>query len=321
MTCVNILFTRRIGEAVPPGLEGFDVRIHKGEIPMPKQTLIKEIQDADGLVCFPYDTIDREVIDAAKRLKVISTYSVGYDHIDIDAAKRRQIRVGYTPDVLDDATADLTLALMLDLMRRVSEGDRIIRAGEWKKVYGAYDYVGVDLRSKTLGILGLGRIGGAVARRAAAFGMNIVYHNTRPLPGSVEHTLEASFVDMDSLVSDSDVLSLHLPYNDNTDKLINRHTFEMMKETSFLINTSRGRIVNEADLLWALRTGEIAGAGLDVFESEPIAADNELARMNNVVLVPHIGSSTIETRKRMEEIAMENLVQGLDGRRPVHCIV
>lgn len=315
---MRILFTRELGSTAHAGLERFDVEVHGGDVPMPKDVLLDRIRDADGLVCFPYDTIDADVISAARRLKVISTYSVGYDHIDVDAAARRGIMVGYTPGVLDDATADLTLALMLDVMRRVSEGDRTIRGGRWQEVYGAYDYVGTDLGSKTLGILGMGRIGRAVARRAAAFGMNVTYYNRRRLQANVEDSLSATFVDMNVLISGSDVVSLHLPYNAGTHGMINRHTFEMMKKEAFLINTARGRIVNESDLEQALLSGSIAGAALDVFESEPLAGSSRLLAMDNVVLAPHIGSSTIETRKRMEHIAIKNLILGLEGRRMLH---
>lgn len=298
----------------------FSVRIHSGVIPMPKEELISRIRDAEGIICFPYDTIDGEVIDAAPKLRAISTYSVGFDHIDLEHARRRRIRVGYTPGVLTDVTADLTIALMLDLLRRVSEGDRIIRRGDWRRVYGAYEYVGSDVRGKTLGILGLGRIGEAVARRAAAFGMEITYHSRTRLPMAREKKLNARFVKMDDLLSCSDVLTLHVPHTKETDGMIDSGALKKMKRTAFLINTARGRIVNEGDLIRALRWKAIAGAGLDVFGFEPIGRSHPLIGMDNVVLSPHIGSSTKETREVMAEITVKNLKMGIDGKRPVYSV-
>ena len=251
---------------------------------------------------------------------MISTYSVGFDHIDVERAKERGIVVGYTPEVLTEATADISVALMLDLMRRVSEGDRLIRGGGWRSVFGAVDYVGTDLRGKTLGILGLGRIGKAVARRAAAFGMNITYHNRHRLPARTERGLGARYVGFGRLLSCSDVISVHVPYRGATHHLFDSGAFARMKRTAYLINTSRGRVVCEPDLVRALQTGVIAGAGLDVFESEPVRRSNPLVRLPNVVLAPHIGSSTAETRSEMADLALRNLDLGLRGQRPVHSV-
>ena len=316
-----MLLTRGIHRSALRDLRGeFSLRIHSGEIPMPRGELISKIRDADGLICFPYDRIDGEVMDAGPRLRAISTYSVGFDHIDIQHAKRRGIRVGYTPGVLTDATADLAMALMLDVMRRVSEGDRIIRGGGWKQIYGAYDYVGRDLGGKTLGILGMGRIGEAVARRASAFGMRIAYHSRTRLPRTREAGLKARFVGLDGLIAGSDVLSLHVPHTAETDSMINLAALRRMKRTAFLINTARGRIVDEGGLVTALRGRMIAGAGLDVFRSEPVGAGHPLIGMDNVVLAPHIGSSTAETRERMSEITVENLRLGISGRKPAHSV-
>ena len=167
----------------------YKIEIHSGKIPIPRKKLSSKIKEIEGLICFPYDVIDKELIDKAKNLKVISTYSVGFDHIDVEHAKIRKIRVGYTPEVLTDATADLAFSLMLDITRRVSEGDRIIRKGDWRQIYGAYDYVGTDLQKKTLGIFGLGRIGTAIAKRAKAFDMKLIYHNRKPVSKSKEKEL------------------------------------------------------------------------------------------------------------------------------------
>lgn len=282
---------------------------------MPKKDLIRKIKDVDGLICFPYDSISSEVINNAKKLKVISTYSVGYDHIDLVAARKRKIKVGYTPDILTDATADLTIALILDLLRKVTHGDRLIRANKWKVIFGPYDYVGTDLKGKTLGIFGIGRIGHAVVKRAHVFGFNIIYHNRTRLSHSEEKKFGISFVEFDDLIRKSDVLSIHVPYTKETHHKINFKVLKVMKKTAFLVNTARGKIINQHDLIKALKSNIIAGAALDVFESEPIRKDNELTKIENVLLTPHIGSSSAETRKKMAQITVQNMVSGLNGTK------
>jgi len=223
--------------------------------------------------------------------------------------------------VLTEATADLALALMLDLLRRVSEGDRIIRGGKWRRVYGSVEYMGVDMRCKTLGILGMGRIGGAVAKRAAAFGMKIAYHSRTRLSERAEARLGgARYVSLGRLISGSDVISIHVPYNDNTHHLFDSAVFARMKKSAFVINTSRGRVICEPDLVDALRSGQIAGAGMDVFESEPVGRSNPLVGMQNVVLAPHIGSSTAETRSAMADITVRNLDLGIRREKLVHSV-
>lgn len=294
----------------------YDIEVHSGKIPIPKKKLFSKIKDVHGLICFPYDTIDSELIDNAKNLKVISTYSVGFDHIDTEYAKRKKIRVGYTPEVLTEATADLAFALMLDVMRRVSEGDRVIRSGRWKEIYGAYDYVGTDLQGKILGILGLGRIGGALAKRAKPFDMKILYHNRKKITKTKEKRLGVKYVSFEDLIEKSDVISIHVPHSKQTDQLFNKKIFKKMKKSCFLINTARGKIINERHLIEALQNKIIAGAGLDVFESEPIGKQNPLTKIENVSLAPHIGSSTKETREKMAEITIENLHLGILGKKP-----
>jgi glyoxylate reductase len=298
----------------------YSVFVHVGKIPMPRKILKEKLRDADGLICFPYDIIDKEILDEAKNLKVISTYSVGYDHIDVVEAKRRGIKIGYTPEVLTDATADLCVALMLDLMRRVTEGDRLIRAGKWRVIFGAYDYVGTDLRGKILGIFGMGRIGQAVAKRANVFGMKIIYHNRNRLSRSLENKLHAKYVSFDELIRKSDILSIHVPYKKETARIINVKIFKKMKPSAVLVNTARGKIVNESDLIRALRSKWIAGAALDVFEMEPLDKHSPLTKMENVVLAPHIGSSTAETRYKMAQITLQNLVLGLNGKKMVYSV-
>ena len=298
----------------------YQIEIHSGKIPISKTKLRTKIEKVEGLICFPYDKIDSDLIDIAKNLKVISTYSVGFDHIDTQYAKKKKIRVGYTPEVLTDATADLAFSLMLDVLRRVSEGDRIVRNGKWRQIYGAYDYVGTDLQGKTLGIFGLGRIGSTLAKRAKSFDMKIVYHNRKPVSKNKEKLLGVKYVTLDKLITQSDIISIHVPHTKETNQLFDMKIFKKMKKSAFLINTARGKIVNEKDLIIALNKKIIAGAALDVYESEPISEKHPLAKIQNVVLVPHIGSSTKETRVKMAEITVKNLNLGINGKKPIYSV-
>ena len=298
----------------------YQIEIHTGKIPIPQNILKNKIKTIDGLICFPYDKIDDKIIDLSTNLKVISTFSVGFDHIDINHAKKKKIRVGYTPKVLTDATADLAFALMIDLVRRVSEGDRIIRKGKWRQIYGAHDYVGMDLQGKTLGILGMGRIGSTLAKRAKAFDMKIIYHNRSHVSKSREKSLGVKYVSLDKLITQSDVISIHVPHTSETDQMFNNKIFKKMKNSSFLINTARGKIVNEKDLGIALKKKIIAGAGLDVFESEPIGNNHLFTKISNIVLAPHIGSSSRETREEMARITVKNLNLGINGKKPIYSV-
>ena len=312
----KILLTRKLHDfALMKLRKKYDVTIHSGKIPMPKNTLISKIRNMDGLICFPYDIIDKKVIDSAKNLKTIATYSVGYDHIDISYAKKKKIKIGFTPDVLTDATADLSITLMLDVMRRVTEGDRIIRKGEWKEIYGAYDYVGTEIGGKTLGILGMGRIGTQVAKRAKAFGMNIIFHNRHKKTSKI-----GKYCTLNELLKKSDVFSIHVPYTKQTHELIDLSKIKKMKKTSFIVNTARGKIIKESDLIFALKKKIISGAALDVFKTEPISKTNALTKMQNVVLAPHIGSSTDLTRAKMAEITVKNLNLGIVGKNPIYYV-
>lgn len=298
----------------------YRIEIHSGKIPISKTKLRTKIGNVEGLICFPYDKIGSDLIDIAKNLKVISTYSVGFDHIDTQYAKKKKIRVGYTPEVLTDATADLAFSLMLDVLRRVSEGDRIVRNGKWRQIYGAYDYVGTDLQGKTLGIFGLGRIGSTLAKRAKSFDMKIVYHNRKPVSKNKEKLLGVKYATLDKLITQSDVISIHVPHTKETNQFFNMKIFKKMKKSAFLINTARGKIVNEKDLIIALNKKIIAGAALDVYESEPISKKHPLTKMQNVVLAPHIGSSTKETRAKMAEITVKNLNLGINGKKPIYSV-
>jgi len=298
----------------------FQVEIHTGKIPIPKNTLKSKIKQADGLICFPYDQIDKKIIESAKNLKVISTFSVGYDHIDTKFAKEKKIRVGYTPEVLTNATADMAFALMIDSLRRISEGERIIRKQKWKQIYGAYDYVGLDLQGKTLGIVGLGRIGKTLAKRAKAFDMKIIYYNRKQISKANEKKLGVKYTTFNKLITKSDIISIHVPHTNETNQMFNMKIFKKMKKTSFLINTSRGKVVNEKDLAIALKQKIIQGAGLDVFETEPISKKHPFLKLENIVLAPHVGSSTKETRTKMAEITIKNLILGIKSKKPIYSI-
>ena len=317
----KVLLTRRLHDfALDKLRKKYEITVHSGKIPMPKNRLLDLIKDKDGLICFPYDSIDKQIINSAKKLKIISTYSVGFDHIDIKYAKKKKIKIGYTPDVLTNATAELTISLMLDLLRRITEGDRLIRKNNWTEIFGAYDYVGRDVSGKTIGILGMGRIGKSVAMKALGLGMNVIYHNRKPMPKKMEIFLKSKYVSLNNLFKKSDVLTIHIPYSRETHHLVDSSLLSKMKKTSFLINTSRGKIVNENDLIMYLQQNKIQGAGLDVFEKEPINKKNKLTKLENTVLAPHIGSSTDETRYEMTEIAIKNLILGLNDKKLVYSV-
>ena len=317
----RVFLTRTLHEfALKELRKKYQIEIHSGKIPIPKNILKNKIKTIDGLICFPYDKIDKKMMDLAANLKVISTYSVGFDHIDISHAIKKKIRVGYTPEVLTDATADLAFTLILDVMRRVSEGDKIIRGGKWRQIYGAYDYVGIDLQGKTLGILGMGRIGSTLAKRVKAFDMKIIYHSRKRVSKSKEKVLGIKYVSQEKLFMQSDIISIHVPHTEQTDALFDSKVFKKMKKSAFLINTARGKIIKEKDLVSALKKKTIAGAGLDVFESEPIGKNHPLTKIPNVVLAPHIGSSTKETREQMAKITVKNLNLGLSGKKPIYSV-
>jgi glyoxylate reductase len=278
------------------------------------ETLLAHARDADALVTLLTDRIDDALLAQCPRLKIVANVAVGYDNIDVAAATRRGIAVTNTPGVLTDATADFAWALLLALVRRVVEADAYVRAGrftEWKMMA----LHGGDLAGRTLGIAGFGRIGQAVARRARGFGMHVIYTTTRRVPEALEEELGARAVDKTTLFASSDVLSLHLPLTAATRHFVGAAEFATMKSDAYLINTARGPIVDEAALVDALQSGAIRGAGLDVFEREP-AVHPALLAMDNVVLAPHIGSATIETRTKMALIAAENVIAVLEGGAP-----
>jgi glyoxylate reductase len=274
-------------------------------MPPSPQELRAAVADADGLLSLLTDRVDAAVLDAAPRLRAIANMAVGTDNIDVAAAAARGIPVGNTPDVLTDATADLAFALLLALARRIVPGAAAVRAGEWRTWEPARD-LGADLAGATLGIVGWGRIGRAVARRAEGFGMKVI-HSSRSSGVAVEEVLEAS-----------DFVSLHVPLTDETRHLIDAGALALMRPTALLVNTARGGVVDQDALREALHAGTIAGAALDVTDPEPLPADHPLLDAPNLLVVPHVGSATVHTRAKMAAMAVDNLLAALDGRPMPH---
>jgi glyoxylate reductase len=304
----TILVTRRLPSAVIASLEAVgSVQSYSGDGAMPHQELVSRLLEVDGLVCMLTDRIDREVIDAAPRLKIVANVAVGYNNIDVAYAATRGVVVTNTPDVLTESVADFTWALILAVTRRLAEGDRLIRRSEWKG--WAFDFMlGSELRGKQLGLVGIGRIARAVAARAPAFGVRVAYTSRRP-----QTVTEAKEMSLDELLNTSDIVSLHVPLTDDTTHLIDRRALTRMKRSAYLVNTSRGPVVDEGALVWALQHRLIAGAALDVYEKEPQVHSGLLA-LDNVLLVPHLGSATSETRTAMAALAAENVAAVFSGR-------
>jgi glyoxylate reductase len=275
----------------------------------------EELAEADALLCLLTDRVDAALLERAPRLRIVANAVVGYEHVDLRACAARGIVVTNTPDVLTEATADLTWALILAAVRRLPQAERSLRAGEFHG-WGFWDYLGGDLAGATLGIFGMGRIGRAVARRGAAFGMRVVYHSRTPLPVEDEAALGAEPVSFDELLARSDVLTLHAPLTAETRHAIGREALGRMRPGTYLVNTARGALVDEAALVDALRDGPLAGAGLDVYEREPEITPG-LLDLPNVVLLPHVGSATRGTRTRMAMLAARNVHAVLSGRAPL----
>lgn len=297
-----------------------DVEVFEGvDNSIPRALLLSKVRDVDGLLPLLTDKIDTEVMDAGRELKVISNYAVGYNNIDLEAATERGIYVTNTPGILTDTTADCAFALLMAVARRIPEADHHIRAKRWIHAWGPKMFIGSDVHGKTLGILGLGRIGSAIAKRARGFDMRLVYNDVRRRE-DLERELGVMYKSRDQVLREADYVSLHVPLTPETHHMIGAKELAMMKENAFLINTSRGPVVDEEDLYEALRDGVIAGAGLDVFEEEPLSHDSPLLGLDNVVLTPHIASGSIETRTRMAVTAASNLVSVLQGREPLNLV-
>lgn len=293
-----------------------DVEVWEGELSPPYELLLEKVRDIDGLLSLLTDRVDASLMDAAPKLRVISNYAVGYDNIDVAAATQRGIIVGHTPGVLTEAVADFTMALLLAAGRRVVEGERFVKAGRWK-AWGPTLFLGRDIHGATLGLVGLGRIGGGVARRARGFAMRILYHDIARRE-DLERELGLIYTDFETLLRESDFVSLHVPLTEDTHHLMSKEQFALMKPTAILINTSRGPVVDQRALYEALRSGKIAGAALDVTDPEPIAPDDPLLSLDNCLIVPHMASASIATRTKMATMAAENLIAGLRGEMPPH---
>ena len=308
----NVLLTRRIPSSVLTLLESeHTVDLYSGEAAIPRDELLRRVADKEALICLLTDRIDGEVMDAAPALKVIANIAVGYENLDVPAARQRGIVATNTPDVLTEAVAEFTWGLILGIARRIAEGDRLVRGDAWKG--WALDFMlGMELRGKQLGIVGGGRIGRAVAAKAPAFGMRAVFarREGRPDRGDPAH------VSLDELLVTSDVVSLHAPSTPETRHLINKRTLARMKRSALLVNTARGALVDEEALAWALDARLIAGAALDVYEREP-GINPALRGHENILLAPHLGSATRETRTAMAELAVRNALAVLAGNPPL----
>jgi len=294
--------------------EHFEVDYWKGEDRPSRQEFLKRVSGVEALICLLTEKIDREMLEAAgPQLRIVANVAVGFDNIDVPACTERNVAVTNTPGVLDETTADFTWTLLMAVARRLVEGDRMARSGAWTK-WNLDQLCGTDVWGKTLGIIGFGRIGRAVARRASGFRMRVIYNSTTRAPESVERELNAEFAARDAIFERADFLSLHVPLNAATRGLVGPAELAKMKRTAFLINTTRGPVVQESALIHALERGLLAGAALDVFEREPHIPDG--LRRDNVVLAPHLGSASIETRTRMALIAVENAIALFAGQRP-----
>ena len=314
---MRVFVTRELPAAVlQPVREIAEVEVWADALPPPRDVLKAKAAEVDGLLCLLTDKIDADLLEGTTRLKVVSQMAVGYDNIDVKACMARGIVVGNTPGVLTETTADLAFALLLAAARNLVEAEHYTRSGEWR-TWSPMLLTGPDVHHATLGIVGMGRIGYEMARRAHGFQMKIVYTGRRPHP-EAEKDFGAYHVDLDTLLATSDFVSLHLPFGPATKHFIGAAELAKMQPTALLINTARGPVVDQAALVAALQAGTIAGAGLDVFEVEPLPLDDPLLLLPNVTLLPHIGSASTATRTRMAELAAENLVCGLLGKPLPH---
>ncbi|MCC5801922.1 2-hydroxyacid dehydrogenase [Rossellomorea vietnamensis] len=311
-----IYITRKLPEAVvAPLTKEFEVEMWEREdAPVPRDILLEKAEKASALLTMLSDKVDRELLQGASYLKVVANLAVGFDNIDLEAAKEKGVIITNTPGVLTETTADLTFALLMATARRIVEADRYIKEGKWKS-WSPLLLAGMDIHHKTMGIVGMGSIGEAVARRANGFNMEVLYHN-RSRKSEAEETLGVRYVSFDDLLAQSDFVVVLAPLNEETQGMFQEDQFTKMKETAIFINAARGAIVNEVALEHALKRGDIAGAGLDVFETEPINEDHPLLQLDQVVAIPHIGSSSKETRHDMMTLCVENILAVLKGDNP-----
>jgi len=299
--------------------ERFDAEVWPEYGPPPREVIVEKIGNVDAVVSLLSDKIDAEVFDAARKLKVVAQMAVGFDNIDVREATKRGIYVTNTPEVLTETTADFAWALLMAVARRVVEADRYVLTGKWKVSWHPTMLLGRDVHGATIGIVGAGRIGSSVAKRAKGFNMKILYYDVVPRP-EVEKELGAKNVDLDTLFKESNFISVHVPLTKQTYHMINEEKLRLMKKTAYLINNSRGAVIDEKALYRALKEEWIAGAGLDVFEREPTQLDNPLLILDNVVVAPHISSSSHETRSRMAEMVAENLIAFFEGIIPPNLV-
>jgi glyoxylate reductase len=317
----KVYITRRVPDEIVTKIEDYcQVRMwDQADIPVPRAVLEEEIKDVEGLFCLLTENIDRELLGKAQQLKVISNMAVGYNNIDIEAAKEKGITVTNTPGVLTETTADLTFALLMATSRRLIESSDYLRNGNWK-TWSPMQLTGQDIYGATIGIIGMGRIGASLAKRARGFDMDILYYN-RSRKYDLEEELNLKYTELESLLKQSDFICIMTPYTPETKNLIGSRELSLMKNTAILINTARGGIVNEEALFHALKEGEIWAAGLDVFEQEPVSLEHPLLSLPNVVTLPHIGSASIKTRMKMADLAADNLLLALQNQSPKHVVV
>ena len=298
--------------------EKYELDVYEGEEFLTKEEMLKRVKDADAVITQLRDPVDKEFIDAGKKLKIIANYAVGYNNINVEYAKSKGIYVTNTPGVLTEATADIAWALILAVARKIISADRFVREGKFKG-WKPKLFLGYEIHGKTLGIIGMGRIGQAVARRALGFGMKIIYHNRKRLPEEIEKKYSASYVDLETLLKNSDFISINVPLTDETYHLLDEKRLNLLKPNAILVNTARGPVVDEKALYKLLKEGKIAGAGFDVYENEPFLTPG-LEKLENVVLLPHIGSATFETRSKMSIMVAENVINALEGRKPKNLV-
>ncbi len=315
---MRVLVTRDIPESGIEMLEKkFEVVVNREDIPMTKAQMLEEFPKYDAILTALSDTIDEEIMQAAPNVKIYANYAVGYNNFDVNTAKERNVAMTNTPDVLSDSTAETAWALLFTVSRRILEADRYVREGQWER-FSHKLLLGQDVYEKTLGIVGAGRIGQRFAEKARGYHMRIIYHN-RERNLDFEKRFNATYVELDELYSESDFVSLHCPLTEETKHLINEDAFKKMKFSAVVINTSRGPVIDEEALVNALKNNEIWGAGLDVHENEP-AIHPDLLKMDNVVLLPHIGSATTETRERMSQMCARNIIEVLEGREAINTV-
>lgn len=312
----RIYVTRKLPEHIVQRLnEGCEVRMwEEEETPVPREVLQEEIKEVDGLYCLLTEQVDASLLDRAEKLKVVSNMAVGYNNIDVEAAKERNVIVTNTPGVLTETTADLTLSLLMATARRIPEASEYLRNGNWN-TWSPMQLTGQDIHGATLGIIGLGRIGEAVAKRAQGFDMKVLYHN-RSRNHEAEGRLDLHFKELNTLLRESDYVCVLTPFTPETNNLIDTEQLDLMKKSAIIINSARGGIVNEKALYKALKEQSIWAAGLDVFEEEPVRLDHPLLTLPNVVTLPHIGSASIKTRMKMADLAATNLLAVLEGEEP-----